>query len=157
MSTPPPFPNPIEEAPIPKISVSCPHCEIKLTVHPSQAGEVATCPKCKGKFQIPLPTATSNIAGRSANSGSPERQQFIANKMVAGILGIFFGAFGVHKFVIGLKQPAIVMLVVSVVGFLFIIPLFVMSIIGFIEGVIYLTKSDDDFYRTYCIEKKEWF
>ena len=32
-----------------------------------------------------------------------------------------------------------------------------MGIIGFIEGVIYLSKTDEDFYQTYAIEKKPWF
>jgi len=32
-----------------------------------------------------------------------------------------------------------------------------MGIIGLVEGIIYLTKSDEDFYRTYAIEKREWF
>jgi hypothetical protein len=26
-----------------------------------------------------------------------------------------------------------------------------------IEGIIYLTKSDDDFYETYIVDKKPWF
>jgi hypothetical protein len=32
-----------------------------------------------------------------------------------------------------------------------------MSIIGLIEGIMYLTKSDDDFYQQYRVEKKGWF
>jgi len=31
------------------------------------------------------------------------------------------------------------------------------GIIGLIEGIIYLTKSDEDFYKTYQVEKKSWF
>ena len=30
-------------------------------------------------------------------------------------------------------------------------------IIGIVEGVIYLSKSDEDFYETYVVGKKEWF
>jgi hypothetical protein len=33
----------------------------------------------------------------------------------------------------------------------------VMHVIGFIEGIIYLTKSDAEFYQTYVVQKKEWF
>jgi len=29
--------------------------------------------------------------------------------------------------------------------------------IGLIEGIIYLTKSDAEFYQTYMVGKKEWF
>ena len=31
------------------------------------------------------------------------------------------------------------------------------TIIGLIEGIIYLTKTDEDFIQTYQIEKKAWF
>ncbi|VAW24483.1 Tsr1131 protein [hydrothermal vent metagenome] len=33
----------------------------------------------------------------------------------------------------------------------------VTSIIGLIEGVIYLTKSDEEFIQMYQTNKKEWF
>ena len=32
-----------------------------------------------------------------------------------------------------------------------------MSIIGIIEGIMYLMKSDDDFYQMYGMKKKGWF
>jgi len=32
-----------------------------------------------------------------------------------------------------------------------------MSAIGLIEGIIYLSKSDEDFYDTYIVGKKGWF
>ena len=37
-------------------------------------------------------------------------------KLAAGLLGIFLGSFGIHKFVLGYNNVAIVMLVVSLVG-----------------------------------------
>jgi hypothetical protein len=33
----------------------------------------------------------------------------------------------------------------------------VMHIIALIEGIIYLTKSDEEFVRTYVDGRKEWF
>ena len=33
----------------------------------------------------------------------------------------------------------------------------VMEVIALIEGIIYLTKSDEEFYQLYEVEKKEWF
>jgi hypothetical protein len=30
-------------------------------------------------------------------------------------------------------------------------------IIGIIEGILYLTKTDEDFYQTYIVGKKNWF
>jgi TM2 domain-containing membrane protein YozV len=72
-------------------------------------------------------------------------------KMVAGLLGILLGGFAVHKFYLGFTGTAVIQLVITVVtcglaGWL-----------GLIEGIIYLTKSDEDFYRTYIVEKKQWF
>jgi len=31
------------------------------------------------------------------------------------------------------------------------------GIIGLIEGIMYLTKTDEEFYQTYVVEKKAWF
>ncbi|WP_094560801.1 TM2 domain-containing protein [Synechococcus sp. 8F6] len=76
-------------------------------------------------------------------------------KLAAGLTGIFLGAFGVHKFVLGYNKPAIIMLVVSLltcgVGY------FVFQVIGIIEGIIYLTKSNDEFRAEYLDAEKDWF
>ena len=65
-------------------------------------------------------------------------------KLIAAILGILLGAFGAHKFYLGFMKAGIIQLVASLVtcGS-------IGSIIGIIEGIIYLTKSDDDFEATY--------
>jgi TM2 domain-containing membrane protein YozV len=80
---------------------------------------------------------------------------FAGKKIAAGICGIFLGSLGIHKFVLGLNTPGLIMLLVTLLtcGFGGI----VMSLIGLIEGIIYLTKSDADFYQTYGVEKKGWF
>jgi hypothetical protein len=31
------------------------------------------------------------------------------------------------------------------------------SLIGLIEGIIYLTKTDEEFYQMYQVNKKGWF
>jgi TM2 domain-containing membrane protein YozV len=72
-------------------------------------------------------------------------------KVLAGIMGILFGSLGIHKFILGYTTEGIIQLIVSVVT----CGLF--GIIGFIEGIIYLTKSDEEFYRTYQANKKGWF
>ena len=86
-------------------------------------------------------------------------------KILAGILGILFGGFGVHKFILGYQQEGIILLCVSIVAWIIAIvtcgigtPLIMIpSIIGIIEGIIYLTKSDEEFVQTYVIGKKPWF
>lgn len=76
-------------------------------------------------------------------------------KLAAGLLGIFLGAFGIHKFVLGYTTAGVIMLVVTVVtcGF----GGFVMGVIGLIEGIIYLTKTPEEFQSTYLDGGKEWF
>jgi hypothetical protein len=34
---------------------------------------------------------------------------------------------------------------------------FVMGVIALVEGIMYLTKSDNEFYNTYMAAKKGWF
>lgn len=84
-------------------------------------------------------------------------------KILVGILGIFFGSLGIHKFLLGYNKEGIILLVVTVVGYAtacFLIGYFLLmatGIIGLIEGIIYLTKSDEEFYNTYQVGKKPWF
>jgi TM2 domain-containing membrane protein YozV len=93
-----------------------------------------------------------------------EYQNFVGKKIAAGICGIFLGSFGVHKFILGLNSAGTVMLTIWLLSFVtgvcVILPLFgafAIQIIGVIEGIIYLTKSDEDFYQTYAVQKKGWF
>ena len=80
-------------------------------------------------------------------------------KLAAGLTGVFLGAFGVHKFILGYTKPAIVMLVVSLVGGVVTCGLasFVMGVIGLIEGIIYLTKTTAEFPAEYLDAAKDWF
>jgi TM2 domain-containing membrane protein YozV len=80
-------------------------------------------------------------------------------KLAAGLTGIFLGAFGVHKFVLGYTRPAVIMLVVSLAGGVITCGLasFVIGVIGLIEGVIYLTKTNAEFQAEYLDAQKDWF
>jgi len=80
-------------------------------------------------------------------------------KIPAGICGILLGTLGVHKFILGYTTEGIIMLVVGLVGGLFTCGLAsaVVGIIGLIEGILYLVKTDEDFVQTYIQEKKGWF
>jgi TM2 domain-containing membrane protein YozV len=72
-------------------------------------------------------------------------------KVLAGVLGILLGGLGIHKFVLGYTKEGIIQIVITAVtcgaG----------SIIGLIEGIIYLTKSDEEFVATYITGRKGWF
>ena len=78
------------------------------------------------------------------------------NKRVpTGVIAIIFGALGIHKFMLGYKKQGIIMLLVSLLTFG--IGASIMSIIGLVEGIIYLTKSDEEFATTYVTGEKVWF
>lgn len=72
-------------------------------------------------------------------------------KMIAGILGILLGGFGIHKFVLGYTKEGIIQIVITF------LTCGAGSIVGLIEGIIYLTKSDEEFYNTYQVGRKPWF
>lgn len=83
------------------------------------------------------------------------RSDVNGKKLAAGICGILLGTFGVHKFILGYTKEGLIMLLASLLtcG----IAATVMGVIGLIEGIIYLTKTDTDFYTTYMVAKKGWF
>lgn len=98
-------------------------------------------------------------------------------KIVAAVLAILLGGLGVHKFYLGRVGAGFIVLGVQlalwVLAFILsLVTLFLLGgllfplagtvstafgIIGVIEGVIYLTKSDADFEREYIRGKKAWF
>jgi TM2 domain-containing membrane protein YozV len=93
---------------------------------------------------------------QSVNQGTPgaitDWQAMGADKKIlAGILGIVVGGFGVHKFVLGYTTEGIIQIVITF------LTCGVGGIVGIVEGIIYLTKSDEEFVRTYIQNKKGWF
>ncbi|WP_294303558.1 TM2 domain-containing protein [uncultured Chryseobacterium sp.] len=80
------------------------------------------------------------------NQGVPYKSE---KKVAAGILAILLGGFGVHKFYLGYTKAGIIQILLSF--------LCIGGLIGLIEGIIYLTKSDEEFDRTYVQNQKEWF
>jgi TM2 domain-containing membrane protein YozV len=78
-----------------------------------------------------------------------------SNKIPAGICGILLGSLGVHKFILGYTGAGLVMLLVTLLTCGLASP--VMHVIGLIEGIIYLCKSDEEFVRVYVDGRKEWF
>jgi TM2 domain-containing membrane protein YozV len=78
-----------------------------------------------------------------------------SKKVSAGICGILLGSLGIHKFILGYTTEGGIMLAVSVLTCFIASP--IMGIIGLIEGIIYLTKSDREFIDTYVTKKQGWF
>jgi TM2 domain-containing membrane protein YozV len=72
-------------------------------------------------------------------------------KIAAGICAIVLGWAGVHKFILGYTTEGIIQLVIGL------LTCGLSNIIGIVEGIIYLTKSDEEFVRTYIQGRKGWF
>jgi TM2 domain-containing membrane protein YozV len=90
-------------------------------------------------------------APRGRGSGS-------SNRVAAGLCGILLGSLGIHKFILGYTTAGIIMLLVTLLGAcLYGLGPFVMTVIGLVEGIIYLTMSDKDFQRIHGRKTKPWF
>lgn len=82
------------------------------------------------------------------NNPQPVQQE--NKKLLAGILAILLGGIGAHKFILGYTKEGIIQLILGLacgIG----------ALIGLIEGIIYLSKSEEEFYQTYQLGKKTWF
>jgi TM2 domain-containing membrane protein YozV len=106
--------------------------------------------------QAPLSAVSGYQPMQSVNQGASGamadwKSMGADKKIVAGICGILLGGFGVHKFILGYTTEGIIQIVITF------ITCGMGSIVGLVEGIIYLTKSDEDFVRTYIQNKKGWF
>ena len=82
-----------------------------------------------------------------------------SKRVVTGILAILLGPLGIHKFILGYTKEGIITLVITfILGVITCgIAALAMGIITLIEGIIYLTKSDEEFTYMYQTNKKSWF
>lgn len=110
---------------------------------PEFAGEIRSTPPQFSAAPPPAATPPGAVAAKASN------------KIAAGVCGILLGAFGIHKFILGYTGAGLIMLLLTLLTCFLASP--IMHIIGLIEGIIYLTKSDEEFVRTYVDGHKEWF
>lgn len=80
------------------------------------------------------------------------------SRVVAGVLGLLFGSLGIHKFYLGYTNEGLIMAGITIVGGILSFGAVsgLVSAFGFVEGVIYLAKSDADFDATYVQGRKPW-
>ena len=112
-----------------------------------------------GPVTSPLPSFVYPTTTGAAGVAAPALSTVNSNRIAAGICGIVLGGLGVHKFILGMNGPGIAMLLISVVGWFLTCGLssMVMGVIGVIEGIIYLTRTDAQFYQDYVVGRKGWF
>ncbi|TYB76040.1 TM2 domain-containing protein [Bizionia gelidisalsuginis] len=94
---------------------------------------------------------TANEFSNNARDTFGNNKNVENKKILVGILALFLGYLGVHKFILGYNKEGIIQLIASIVT------CGIAGIIPFIEGIIYLTKTDEEFYNTYQLGKKGWF
>lgn len=117
---------------------------------------LASFPEFASCFAPPAPAAPARELSAPPVMGVPPGYDSRASaKIPAGICGILLGSFGVHKFILGYTGAGLIMLLVTLLTCFVAWP--IMHIIGLIEGIIYLTKSDSEFVRIYVEGRKEWF
>jgi TM2 domain-containing membrane protein YozV len=105
---------------------------------------------------MPLPSQAQPPAGGYA---PPVTGTNKPDKTTVGICAILLGSLGIHKFLLGFQTEGIIMLAVTLGAGMFTcgVSSIVVGIIGLVEGIIYLTMSEEDFDRTYIQGKKKWF
>jgi TM2 domain-containing membrane protein YozV len=107
--------------------------------------------------QAPLTPVSGGVGGyqpmQSVNPGAMTDWKALGGdkKIIAGILGILVGSLGIHKFILGYTTEGIIQIAITIVT------CGVGGVVGLIEGIIYLTKSDEEFVRTYIQNKRGWF
>lgn len=82
-----------------------------------------------------------------------------SKRVLAGVLAIVLGGLGIHKFVLGYTKEGIIMLIGTfILGVITCgIAAWIVAVIGLVEGIIYLTKSDEEFIYTYQTNDRGWF
>lgn len=132
-------------APIDVVATSCKYCGAEASARPQYTPAQQYTPPQYA--QTPPPQyAPPQYAQTPPPQYAPPQQvspTYYSNKSktTAGILAILLGGIGVHKFYLGKAGQ----------GFLYLIFCwtYIPAIIGFIEGIIYLTTSEENFYNKY--------
>lgn len=115
----------------------------------SKKAELLAQPVRAGQF----PVQTCRV-----QDAAPSQASYEKSKIAAGLLAIFLGTLGIHKFYLGYAAQGVIMLLITPLGsLLFFLGPFVIGVIALVEGIIYLTKSDADFNAAYVQGRKGWF
>lgn len=160
-------------------AVLCPHCQRRFTAPQDAVSTVynnvsppskPTPPPDDRKFCVECGTAIRRAAVVCPMCGVPQPtltppppppapiqqdRPISTDRITAGIFALVLGCLGVHKFILGYTKQGIILLLVTVVSFGFLS--WATFVVGVIEGIIYLTRTDDEFRATYVVGRKPWF
>ena len=118
----------------------CPSCGVGQDTLPTSGGEERTvdekyCTSCGAILNSDAEMCPECGVEQTVGAGSDKE------KLVAGLLAIFVGGFGVHKFYLGDTKMGVL--------YLCFFWTFIPALVGLIEGILYLTKTDEEFQQRY--------
>ena len=128
-------------------AVACLHCGAAPKSHKNHCfhcgkrleGHQVVCTGCGGFVAQPVPLS------------------YEKDRQIAGVLALFLGSFGAHKFYLDYSNEGVITLVCVWLGIILCgIPTLIMSVIVLIEGITYLCMSDEEFQKTYVEGSKPW-
>lgn len=117
-------------APIDPMSTNCKYCGAEITIQTPQ--------------QVPqyqVQQSQQNIQPQYIQPQDVPVYQTSKNKTTAGILALLLGGLGIHKFYLGRIGWGIIYILFCWT--------YIPAFVGLIEGIIYLTSSDEKFYYKY--------
>ncbi len=119
-------------APIDPYASECKFCGEKIALQ--QAVQQAAPQPQPVYMQQPQPTVVVQqpVYNTAINPAWP-----VKSKMAAGLLGIFLGGLGIHKFYLGKTGMGILYLCFCWT--------YIPAIVGLVEGILYLCSSDENF------------
>lgn len=116
------------------------------------------------KLEVTAPSSTSDLMPevmppvQQVTSSSKTVISYSGNtnkRIPAAILALLLGTFGIHKFFLGYTKEGVIMLLITL--FTFGHFAFIVTMISIVEGIVYLTKTDQDFVQIYINSRKGWF
>lgn len=116
----------------------CQFCGATFIDGNAPAPQPAPQPVPQPMHQAPHP---QQFAQYAAQQQQPGYRPSGKSKLVAGLLGIFLGGLGIHKFYLGKIGMGILYLIFCWT--------YIPALVGFIEGIIYLCASDQEFEYKY--------
>ncbi len=111
----------------------CKYCGEKITRSVTQNSQPAQT-NSNGGLNIP-PNVMNQFYEAPATQMDPSWP--VKNKVAAGLLAIFLGGIGVHKFYLGKIGMGVLYIIFCWT--------YIPALIGLVEGIIYLTQSDEAF------------
>ena len=139
----------------------CPHCQLQLQAPESSAGQIQLCPQCRQQTVVPvqraafyqaqqMPPYAAPSSGPVYSSPMPTRTVHQGKtKTSAGLLALFLGGLGIHKFYLGGCGWGLL--------YLFFCWTWIPAIVSFIEAIMHFASSEQEFDRKYNFQQASAF